>query len=332
MDIPKLHSDIKSALISNPTISSHLESPPEPRWSVDSKGLLQLDERIYILDIDDLCLRVLQNKHDHPISGHFGQNKTIKLICQEYVWPGLRDFVKSFCKSCTNCLRSKSQRHQPYGLLKQLPILEKPWNSISMDFIEKLPTSSGYNAILVIIDCLSKQGIFIPTTVNITSPMLARLFIFHIFSKHGVPSHVTSDRGSEFVSHFFRSLGEALDMRLHFTSVYHPEGDGQTERTNQTLEQYLQIYCNYQQDNWAELLPISEFTYNNAPNAMTGISPFFANKGYHLNLSIHPECDIASSRAHEFAMDLDELHQQLRKSISEVQVCYQDSAPGLQDW
>jgi IS30 family transposase len=166
-----------------------------------------------------------------------------------------------------------------------------------MDFIEKLPTSSGYDAILVIVDCLSKQGIFILTTVNITSPMLARLFVLHVFSKHGVPSHVTSDQSSELVSHFFRSLGEALDMRLHFTSGYHPEGNGQTEQTNQTLEQYLQIYCNYQQDNWAELLPISEFAYNNAPNAMTGVSLFFANKGYHPNLSVHPEHNIASSHA-----------------------------------
>jgi len=106
-------------------------------------------------------------------------------------------------------------------------------------------------------------------------------------------------------------------------------GDGQTKQTNQTLEQYLRIYCNYQQDNWAELLPISEFAYNNAPNATTGVSPFFTNKGYHPNLSVHPECDIASSRACKFAMDLDELHQQLRKSISEAQVRYQDSADRL---
>jgi len=80
MDIPKLHSDIKSALTSDPAISSHLDSPPEPRWSVDFDGLLRLDKRIYVPDIDDLRLRILQNKHDHPISGHFGQNKTIELI------------------------------------------------------------------------------------------------------------------------------------------------------------------------------------------------------------------------------------------------------------
>ena len=113
-----------------------------------------------------------------------------------------------------------------------------------MDFIEQLPSSSGFTAILVIVDQLSKQVIFIPTHDTITSPELAQLFLFHVFAKHGIPAHVTSDQGSEFVSHFFRSLGKALDMKLHFTSGYHPEGDGQTERANQTLEQYLRMYCN----------------------------------------------------------------------------------------
>jgi hypothetical protein len=115
-------------------------------------------------------------------------------------------------------------------------------------------------------------------------------------------------------------------MKLHFTSGYHPEGDGQTERTNQTLEQYIRIYCNYQQDNWKALLPLAEFAYNNAPNATTGISPFFANKGYNPNIAIHPERDLASARAQDFVTDLDELHQELRKQIASAQERYQRSA------
>ena len=107
-----------------------------------------------------------------------------------------------------------------------------------MDFIKKLPMSDGSDTILVI-DRLIKQSIFIPTVDTITSPMLAKLFVLHVFSKHSVPSHVTSNCGTEFVSAFFHSLGKVLDMKLHFTSGYHPEGDGQTERANQTLEQYL---------------------------------------------------------------------------------------------
>ena len=108
-----------------------------------------------------------------------------------------------------------------------------------MDFIEQLPSSSDFTAILVVVDQLSKQVIFIPTHDTITSPELTQLFLLHVFAKHGVPAHVTSNRGSEFISHFFRSLGKALNMKLHFTSGYHPEGDSQTERANQTLEQYL---------------------------------------------------------------------------------------------
>ena len=108
-----------------------------------------------------------------------------------------------------------------------------------MDFIEKLPMSDSSDTILVIIDCLTKQSIFILTVDTIMSPMLAKLFVLHVFSKHSVPSHITSDHGTEFISAFFRLLGKVLHMKLHFTSGYHPEGDGQTERVNQTLKQYL---------------------------------------------------------------------------------------------
>jgi len=312
MDVEQLYDDIRVGYTSDPVTSA--------------EGLLLLNDRIYVPDVSDLRLRVLNHKHDHPISGHFGQNKTLELIRREYAWPRMRDFVKDYCNSCTPCKRSKAPRHKPYGLLKQLPIPSCPWNSISMDFIEHLPPSLGFTAILVIVDRLTKQGIFVPSHDTTTAAQLVELFVLHVFSKHGVPSHVTSDRGSEFVSHFFRSLGTALDMKLHFTSGYHPEGDGQTERVNQTLEQYLRVYCNYQQDNWSALLPLAEFAYNNAPNETTGTSPFFANKGYHPNLAVHRERDMASARAWEFAVDLGELHEALKTNIAQAQQCYQKSA------
>ena len=262
MDIDKLHSDIRTALPNDSFCASNFPTPVSPDWTLDD-GLLHYKNRIYVPDSGDLRLKVVQYKHDHVLSGHFGQNKTIQLVHREYAWPKLRTFVEHFCKSCTTCKRSKAPRHKPYGLLKQLPIPEKPWNSISMDFIEHLPNSNGYTAILVVIDRLTKQGIFIPTVDEINAQELAKLFILHVFSKHGVPAHVTCDQGSEFISQFFQSLGKALDMKLHFTSGYHPEGDGQTERLNQTLEQYLRIFCNYQQDNWNELLPLA-----NSPTTM----------------------------------------------------------------
>ena len=111
-------------------------------------------------------------------------------------------------------------------------------------------------------------------------------------------------------------------MKLHFTSGYHP-GDGQTEHTNQTLEQYIWVYCNYLQDNWFGLLLLAEFTYNNTLSVTTTITLFYANKGYHPNLTIHPEQELASSCTKEFVTDLDELHQHLREHMAAAQLRYQ---------
>jgi len=120
-------------------------------------------------------------------------------------------------------------------------------------------------------------------------------------------------------------------MKLHFTLGYHPKGNGQTKCVNQTLEQYLQVYCKYQQDNWSKLLPLTEFTYNKAPNATTGISPFFVNKGYHLNISVHPEQDLTSSQAFNFTVDLDQLHVELKEQVKLAQSQYQVSANARQN-
>ena len=213
LDQDQLYSDILATLPFNSSISDHLLHP-EGYWSKDNAEFLRLDNRMYVLDNANLCLQVLQYHHDHVLAGHLGQNKTLELIRRHYTWPNICDDIQKFCKSYVTCMRSKPQHHRSYGSLQQLPIPEHLWNSISMDFIEKLPSSSGFDTILVIVDCLLKQAIFIPTQDTITSAELACLFVIHVFSKHRVPSHVTSDHGSEFVSHFFCSLGTALDVTM----------------------------------------------------------------------------------------------------------------------
>jgi len=194
-----------------------------------------------------------------------------------------------------------------------------------MDFIEKLPSSSKLDTILVIVNWLTKQAILISDHDTVMSMDLAHLFILHVFSKHSIPFHVTSNRDLEFVSNFFWSLDTALDMRLHFTSDYHPEDDGQTKCMNQTLEQYLHVYCNYQQDNWSELLSLIEFAYNNALSTTTSVFLFFANKRYHLNITVHSKRDIAFSWACNFTVDLNELQSTLKAEISMAQQHYQKS-------
>ena len=168
MDQEQLNSNNLATLPNNPLFLAH-QTELKSQWSVTPDRFLCHDNLIYISDSNDLWLRVLRYKHDHILSRHPGQNKTIDLIHREYTWPGLHEFVKKYCKSCTTCMQAKPQWHKPYGLLKQLLIPERPWNSISMDFIETLPTSSGCDSILVTVDRLSKQGIFIPTTVHCMS-------------------------------------------------------------------------------------------------------------------------------------------------------------------
>ena len=192
-----------------------------------------------------------------------------------------------------------------------------------MDFIKKLLSFSGFDIILVIVNQLTKQAIFILAHDIIMSLDLAHLFVLYVFSKHSVSSYVTSDKGLEFVLNFFCFLGTALDMQLYFTSGYHSEGDRQTEYTNQTLKQYLYVYYNYQQDNWSELLSLTEFAYNNILSATASVSPFFANKGYYLNITVHSEHNIASSQAYNFTVDLNKLQSTFKAKILVAQQYYQ---------
>src|SRR5277367_4340658 len=155
-----------------------------------------------------------------------------------------------------------------------------------MDFIVELLPSEGYNAIFVCVDRLTKMAHFIPCTSNVTVEQVAQLHCRHVSKHHGLPVDVVSDRGPQFVSHLTRQLLKRLDIHGNRSTVYHIQSDRQTEHVNQTLEQYLWIYCDYQQDDRHQLLPFAEFIYNNAQNSSTRVSPFFANYGY------HPRCSV----------------------------------------
>jgi hypothetical protein len=155
-----------------------------------------------------------------------------------------------------------------------------------MDLIVELPSSNGFDAIFVCVDRLTKMAHFMPTHSTITAEQAASLYIQNVFRLHGLPVDIVSDRGQQFTSRFTRRLLELCDIQGNRSTAYHPQSDGQTERTNQTLEQYLRIYCDYQQDDWHDLLPFSEFVYNNTQSSSTQLTPFFANYGY------HPRCNL----------------------------------------
>jgi len=150
-----------------------------------------------------------------------------------------------------------------------------------MDFIVELPESGGYNAILVCVDRLTKMAHFCPTTTRVDAKETARLYLKHVFKHHGLPDNIVTDRGTQFTSRFTTRLLELCDIHSNKSTAFHPQSDGQTERVNQVLEQYLRIFCDHQQGNWLDILPLAEFAYNNAKHTSIRMSPFFANYGLH---------------------------------------------------
>ena len=150
-----------------------------------------------------------------------------------------------------------------------------------MDFIVELPPSEGHTAIFVVVDRLSKMAHFIPLKKTPSAMETAQVFIREIVRLHGIPTNIVSDRGVQFTSRFWKALCQALKIELSMSSAYHPQTNGQTERTNQTLEQYIRCFTTFVQDDWVALLPLAEFAFNNASHSVTGQSPFFANYGFH---------------------------------------------------
>jgi len=151
-----------------------------------------------------------------------------------------------------------------------------------MDFIVQLPmTKAGYDAILVIVNRLTKRVHFIPTTISASAPDTAKIFFNNIFRLHGLPTTIISDRDPKFVSKFWRELLKQLGTQAAMSIAHHPQTDGQTERANRTLEDMLRAFVNYKQDNWDDCLPAAEFAYNNSVQASTGFSPFYLDCGQH---------------------------------------------------
>ncbi|MBW0555062.1 hypothetical protein O181_094777 [Austropuccinia psidii MF-1] len=207
-----------------------------------SSQLLLFKDWVVVPNDPTIQLSIIQKHHDSALAGHPGQEKTLKLVKWGFHWSGMTQFIKDYVSSCQQCSRNKNIHHKKFGLLKPLPIPNGPWIYLSMDFITQLPLSNSFDSILVIVDRFSKIEVFIPTMYSMTSLDLAHLFIKNIFSKHGLPSSIVSDRGPLFVSSFWTNLCQQLKISRDLSTAHHPETDGQTERVNQILEQYLRIY------------------------------------------------------------------------------------------
>jgi len=190
-----------------------------------------------------------------------------------------------------------------------------------MDFITALPISNGKDALWVIMDWVTKMGHFVVCHGTMNPEDLVDHFLWQVIRPHGLPSDIVSDRGSLFTSDFWKRVTKALGISRNLSTAFHLQTDGQMERANATLEQYLRAYCNYRQDDWERLLPIAEFCYYNTQTGTTKITPFFANYGYQPRFL--PDLGTRNDEipeVSEYVEALRKLHEDLRAEIKEAQM------------
>jgi hypothetical protein len=207
---------------------------------------------------------------------------------KRFWWYGMKREIAEYVAVCDSCQRIKAEHHRPAGLLQPLHIPQWKWDEIGMDFIVGLPrTRTGYDSIWIVVDRLTKAAHFIPVKTTYNSAVLAKLYMARIVCLHGVPKKIVSDRGTQFTSHFLQQLHEALGTHLKFSSAYHPQIDGQTERTNQILEDMLRACALQDKIGWDKRLPYVEFSYNNSYQASLKMSPFEALYGRNCRTPLH---------------------------------------------
>ncbi|GMI89777.1 hypothetical protein HRI_002647000 [Hibiscus trionum] len=227
----------------------------------------------------DLRKELIEYFHASPIGGHSGAHATIKRLGALMYWKGMRKEVKRWVRECTVCQRNKADLIHPRGLLQPLPILESAWSSISMDFIEGLPTSRKKDVIMVVVDRLTKYGHFIALAHPFTTKDVAQCFMENIFKLHGLPGDIICDRDKVFMSLFWRELFQKLGVKIKPSTAYHPQTDGQTEKVNQCLEAYLRCMSGEKPKEWGNWLHLAEWWYNTSFHSAIQTTPYQALYG-----------------------------------------------------
>jgi len=245
-------------------------------------GLLYRRGTLWIPEDGNLKKLILESEHDTKVAGHMGQDKMIELIRRNFWWPKMNERIIDFVQSCAECQKNKAARHRPYGLSSPLELPYAPWQSIAMEFIMELPLSEGCDQLWVVIDRFTKMAHFLPLGKEKKAATdLAVIFAREVWKYHGLPTDIVSDRDSPFTSETWQEFLRLSGIRPRMSTAFHPKTDGQTERLNQTIEAYLRAFVGHEQHNWVGLLPMAEFAYNNSITMGNGMSPFYANYGFH---------------------------------------------------
>ncbi|KAL8113741.1 hypothetical protein AgCh_020872 [Apium graveolens] len=252
----------------------------EVRCEKDEKGIMRYASRIWIPNMQELKDELLHEWHNSRYSIHPGSTKMYRDLKEYYWWPNMKREVAEWVSKCLTCQRVKAEHQRPSGLLRPLEISEWKWEHIAMDFVTGLPrTKTNHDAIWVIIDRLTKSAHFLPINERYTVDKLVDIYLKEIVVRHGVPVAIVSDRDPRFNSRFWRSFQECVCTKLNMSIAYHPQTDGQSERTIQTLEDMLRVCAINFKGNWNDHLPLIEFAYNNSYHASIGMPPYKALYG-----------------------------------------------------
>ena len=300
---------------------------------------LYFRERKYVPNSDRLRLRIIQLAHDSTAGGHLGRSKYYELVSQAYWWPNIYKYIQRFVRNCHVCSRAKPSRQRTQGWLRPLPVPERRWRDVSMDYVGPLPASTfmgvTYRYVLVFVDRLTKMRHLVPTaTMEVEEA--AHSFYAYVWKNHGLPESFVSDRGTQFTSDVWKHLCQMLRIDAKLSTAYHPQTDDQTERPNAIMEHYLRAFVNYIQDDWAKWIPSAEFAANNAPSATTLASPFLANSGQNPRLGFEPPEPLpadmtAQSRRRlidieNFTKKMEDLTTHLRDEMLVAQAIYESNA------
>ncbi|KAL0551627.1 hypothetical protein IC582_010716 [Cucumis melo] len=256
------------------------EAGQTAEFSLSSDGGLLFERRLCVPSDSAIKAELLTEAHSSPFSMHPGSTKMYQDLKRVYWWRNMKREVAEFVSKCLVCQQVKAPRQKPAGLLQPLSIPEWKWENVSMDFITGLPrTLRGFTVIWVVVDRLTKSAHFVPGKSTYTASKWAQLYMSEIVRLHGVPVSIVSDRDARFTSKFWKGLQTAMGTRLDFSTAFHPQTDGQTERLNQVLEDMLRACALEFPGSWDSHLHLMEFAYNSSYQATIGMAPFEALYG-----------------------------------------------------
>ena len=248
-------------------------------YQVSANGTILVSGRVCVPLEEDLRREILSEAHASMFSIHPGATKMYHDLKRYYHWVGMKKDVANWVAACNVCQLVKAEHQVPSGLLRSLPIPEWKWDMITMDFVVGLPVSRTKDAIWVIVDRLTKCARFLAIKKTDGAAVLARKYVQEIVRLYGVPVSIVSDRDPKFTSEFWNVFQAEMGTRMHMSTAYHPQTDGQSERTIQTLEDLLRMCVLDWGGHWVDHLSLVEFAYNNSYQASIGMAPYEALYG-----------------------------------------------------